>query len=281
MKAAADRLTRLRRRGASPNGAPLGSPPPPPSRRSLFSRVGYRARSFGLAALLALAALVLTVSYVRSYKRSVDASAAAAGVFVATRDIPVGTPGSALVSRKLVVRKELPRRALEPGAISAPGQVERLVAGEPIYAGEQVSVRQFEPAAQRGLRGELNGTMRAMVVPGDRNQLLSGIVRTGDRVDVVASITLAGAGGGQETIAARVILRDLPVLRAPEPPEERSRDAPSAVLGLTDRQAQKLFYALKHGNWALVLRPPAKAADSAGGADVADTVLGLRPEVPR
>jgi Flp pilus assembly protein CpaB len=277
MRLRPDNLPTFRRRGPSVNGSPLGSPPPPPSRRSLFSRLDYRARSFGLAALLALAALILTVSYVRSYKSSVDASAAPTAVLVAARDIPAGTPGSTLVTRRLVVRKELPRRALVPGAVSRPRQVGALVAGEDIYAGEQVSVRQFEPATQRGLRGELNGTMRAIVVPGDRNQLLAGIVRTDDRVDVVASLPVASGPSGREAIASRVILRDLPVLRAPAV-VEGGKTTQSAVLGLTDRQAQKLFYAMKHGNWALVLRPADGAADSGGGIDVAETVLGINTE---
>jgi len=262
------------------------------ARRSLLGtlsgRVGYRARSLILALVLAIVAVLLANGYLTSYKESVERGAAEAAVFVAARDIPEGTEGGDLVARKLVARRMVPRRGVVPGAIADLAQVRRLVASEPVYAGEQISTRRFRPAAERGLRGALRGNLRAMTVTGEGTQVLGGIVRKGDRVDVVASVKRRGAsgdGGGSqdgagasEGAAARVILRDLLVLEAPEEDAERGvgagKKGPEVVLALTDSQVQRLFFAMKNGDWSLVLRPGTEAADSPDSVETAESVLG-------
>ena len=66
-----------------------------------------------------------------------------------------------------------------------------------------------------------------------------------------------------------MILRDLEVLRAPvgggvgsAKVTSRGPDSFSAILKVTDTQVQKLYWAMKNGDWHLQLRPPVKAADS-------------------
>lgn len=269
MRLGTERLKDLRTRPAAANGS--AAPPRPPKPRG---RIGYRARTLGLAGLLALLALLLVLSYVRSYKGSVDASSATGIALVATKDIEPGTPASALA--RALRPKEVVRA---PGAVANVNQLEGLVVAEPIYAGEQVTIRRFKPAGQEGVRGELRGTGRALVVPGDRNQLLGGILRSGDRVDVLASLKR-----GDESVT-RVILTDLLVLVAGEDAEALGLGAKggggSIVLQVTDRQAQKLFYAMKNGEWSLQLRPFGRAAESPAVLDTAESVLGVKTEPSR
>jgi len=98
-----------------------------------------------------------------------------------------------------------------------------------------------------------------------------------DRVDVVASIQLSGQ---LQTAATRVVLRNLLVLQAPQSTQIGSRlgsdpNQPfSAMLAVTDSQAQKLFYVTENGKWTLELRPVSEAADSPDSVDTAQTVLG-------
>ena len=235
----------------------------------LGSRIGYRARTLGAAAALALLAVLLTSVYVQGYERRVRAGVADTEVLVAARDIPTGTPGSKLAAHGFLETRTVPRDAVVPGAIADTGDVARLVSRQPIYAGEQVTIRRFESAVQQGVRGQLSGTLRAQRVAGDPNQLLAGLIRDGDRVDVVATIPpTAGAPG-----ASRIILRDLLVLQAPsEDVTAKTTQSASAVLALTDRQAQRLFYAMKNGQWSLLLRP-VHGAESAAPADTAASVL--------
>src|SRR5581483_3997676 len=122
-----------------------------------------------------------------------------------------------------------------------------------------------------------SGNERAMTVPGASNQILAGVVKDGDRVDVLANLRyggLAGAGGargGGGGVATRVVLRDLLVLRAPSGSD--SSNGSAITLALTDTQAEKLLFVLRNGDWWLVLRPVARPADSPESVETLDSVL--------
>ncbi|MBA2460872.1 MAG: Flp pilus assembly protein CpaB [Actinobacteria bacterium] len=224
----------------------------------------YRLRNILVAVALALVAALLTSFYVTNYQRNVRSDETNVSVFVAARDIPVGTAGADLARMGLLEKSEIVRRTVVPGAISNPGQLSELVAVQPVYSGEQVSTRRFATPAERGIRAQIKGTMRAIQVPGDSNQLLSGTLRAGDRIDVVASIKL---GGNAEVYATRIVLRDIEVLKAAagvggSTKLASTNDGLSVLLAVTDTQVQKLFHVLKHGEWSFELRPPLKSNDS-------------------
>src|SRR5205085_12044028 len=116
------------------------------------------------------------------------------------------------------------------------------VLSQPLYAGEQVTVRRFQDQKAQGIVGQLKGAYRAVSVPGDANQLLAGIAKDGDHVDLVATVS---AGNSQNASATRIVLRDLLVLRAPAAPSGSSVDVgakSAAVLRVSDTQVQRLFF---------------------------------------
>lgn len=225
----------------------------------------YRVRNISIAIALALVAALLTSYYVSNFQRNVRADESNVRVFVAARDIPAGTAGEDAGRLGFLKQTEIVRRSVVPGAVSAPSQLDGLVAAQATFAGEQVSTRRFVTPAERGVRAELRGNQRAIMVPGDAFQLLAGTLRAGDRVDVVASIKLPGDG---DVRAARIVLRDIRVLKAPSGAgaDVKLTSGPggnmSALLAVTDTQVQKLFFVLENSDWTLQLRPPVKAADS-------------------
>jgi Flp pilus assembly protein CpaB len=253
--------------------------------------LSFRARNSALALGLALiAALFITMLAKKGGHGGSTLGKQIASVFVATRDIPVGTPGTDLGGR---VRTEAVRRDdVVPGAISNRNQVASLVSTERIYAGEQISTRRFQPRAEQGLRGQISGNQRAIAVAGDPNQLLVGTLQQGDHVDVVGNIKYklvnfrktrnTGNEASQDLVATRVVLRNLKVLRAPETPPGASKLSGTpqyrVILALTDNQAQKLFYVMENGDWSLQLRPGIGAADSPESVETTGSILsdGLR-----
>lgn len=246
--------------------------------------ISERARNVAIAVALALFAGMLTLFYVSNYKRHVREAEANVKVLVATANIPAGTPGADAVKRSLVEPREVAQKSLTPGSFSTPAQIKGLVATDAIYAGEQVTASRLKPANQRGVRADLKGTLRAVQVAGDPNQLLAGTLKAGDHVDVVASIKYKVVTGGDELdrVATRVILRDLLVLRtatAGAGSGVGATDAKFVQLALSDSQSQKLFFAMKNGDWTLALRPPVRSADSPESVEVVETILGdgLRP----
>jgi Flp pilus assembly protein CpaB len=235
----------------------------------------YRLRNIVIAVTLALVAALLTSFYVTNYQRNVQKDETNVEIFVAVKDIPAGTSGADAARKGMLERSEIVRRSVVPGAISNPSQLEELVATQPILAGEQVTTRRFATPAERGVRAQLKGTMRAVQVPGDQHQLLAGTLRAGDRIDVVASVKV---NPNVDIYATRIVLRDIEVLKAPAAATTdvqltASGGAVSALLAVTDTQVQKLFHVMKHGDWSLQLRPPLSANDSPESVAWVSTIL--------
>lgn len=235
----------------------------------------YRIRNVLIAVGLALVAMMLTLFYVTNYKRSVQKDASSTQVYVAARDVTAGTSGADIVKSHQLKLVSVQRKDVVPGAISNPDQISNLVLSGPLYAGEQLTVRRFSDVAAQGIRSQLKGTMRAVQIAGDGNQLLSGTLQAGDHVDLVANLRLTN----QSTAAAtRIVLRDLTVLTSPGGSAKlsggQSTGADSVILAVSDTQVQRLFYVMKNADWTLELRPVVNAADSGERIDTLNTVLG-------
>ena len=243
----------------------------------------YRARNLFAAIGLAVLAALFVGFYVTNYKRTVEHSQQHVTVWVAARDIPEGTSGSDVVSKGYLKQEQVLRQSVVPGAISSEKQVATLVAAQPTYAGEQISLARFSNEATQGIRGVLRGPMRAVQIAGDNNQTLAGTLRTGDHVDLVANVKI-GDSSSQRAVA-RIVLRDLRVLKAPGDAGVGSKlssptgTTASVLLAVTDTQVQKLFYVVRNDDWTLELRPVVKATDSPESVETQNTIVddGLSP----
>ena len=87
--------------------------------------------------------------------------------------------------------------------MTSPAQIKGLYLTQPVYAGEQLSLKRFALPSEQGVRAKLTGTQRALQVPGTTDQLLVGTLLAGDRVDVVASLK-ASAEQRRREIGCRV-----------------------------------------------------------------------------
>lgn len=234
----------------------------------------YRIRNILIAVGLALVAMLLTLFYVTNYKRSVQHSTKGVAVYVAARDLSVGTPGADIVKQHALRVENVQQRDVVPGAISSPQQVSGLILGAPVYAGEQVTLRRFSDVAAQGIRSQLKGTLRAVQVAGDPNQLLAGTLTPGDHVDLVANLRL---DSNTTSTATRIVLRNLTVLTAPNDPAlgkvSTTSGGESAILAVTDTQVQRLFFVLKNADWTLELRPVIGAVDSPERVDTLNSVI--------
>jgi Flp pilus assembly protein CpaB len=235
----------------------------------------YRIRNILIAVGLALVAMMLTLFYVSNYKRSVQKSTSGVPVYVAVKDITAGTPGAEIVKQHELRVETVQKRDVVPGAISSPSDVTGLVLAAPIYAGEQVTVRRFSDVSAQGIRAQLKGTLRAVQIAGDPNQLLAGTLQAGDHVDLVANLR---TDANTSATATKIVLRDLLVLTPPTDPSlgkvSSSNSSDSAILAVTDTQVQRLFFVLKDADWTLELRPVVGAVDSPDRIDTLNSVLG-------
>ncbi|HEU0303342.1 MAG TPA: Flp pilus assembly protein CpaB [Gaiellaceae bacterium] len=245
----------------------------------------YRVRNILIAVGLAVVAMLLTVFYVSNYKSNVRASSETISVLVAKTDIPQGTLGSQVVASKMLTTQEIPRKAFVNGTISKPEDVQGLIVTQPIYIGEQVTARRFGPLESAGVRDQLKGTYRAIQIKGNPNQILSGVLRPGDHIDVVASIKFPEEDSAKHF--SKVILRDVLVLRTSgETDSTASVVDPTGgdgwvMLRLTDAQAQKLYFVYANNDWWLALRPGLNDANSPELASIDDAVSILREGLGR
>jgi Flp pilus assembly protein CpaB len=240
----------------------------------------YRARNLFAAIGLAVLAALFVGFYVTNYKRTVEHSQQHVSVWVAARDIPEGTAGSDVVSKGYLKQEQMLRQSVVPGAISDEKQIANLVAAQPTYAGEQISLTRFSTEATQGIRGVLRGPMRAVQIAGDENQTLAGTLRTGDHVDLVANVKVDVSDSSNQRSIARIVLRNLRVLRAPDSGPGVAHLSPSTaggdsavMLAVTDTQVQKLFFVVKNDDWTLELRPLVKATDSPETVETENTIV--------
>jgi Flp pilus assembly protein CpaB len=233
----------------------------------------YRLRNIAIAVALAVLAAMMTSFYVKQQKHDIQQGQVLTTVWVAKSDIPAGTLGDDIAGQ--LASTEVAKSAVTPGAIVQPEDLAGKVSSEAIYAGEQVSLLRFSTEQEQGIRAKISGNLRAIQLPGDANQLLVGTLKAGDHVDVVGSWQLSG---NENQKVARIVLRDILVLQAPEASTESKRVTQQSgdqaiMLAVTDAQAQKLFWIFTNGDWSLSLRPTTGAADSPDGFEWSGTVL--------
>jgi Flp pilus assembly protein CpaB len=235
----------------------------------------YRVRNIFIAVALALVAGLLSLFYVANYKRHVQHSEKTVPVYVATGDIAVGTSGADIVKRHLLATSQVAQRTVVPGAISNPDQLVNLVSTQPILAEEQVTLRRFADHAELGPRAQLHGTLRALAITGDPAQLLDGVLKAGDHVDLIASFD---PKTGDTGTISRVILRNLLVLQASATTGTGGKvsggSTGSVLMAVSEqRQLQKIFWVMKNADgWSFDLRPVTNATDSPEDVESAKSV---------
>jgi Flp pilus assembly protein CpaB len=243
----------------------------------------YRVRNIVIAVVLAAMAALLTSFYVTNYKKQVQQGEELEQVWVASKDIPAGTIGKD--AAKMLTSKQVASRSVVPGAISDPQEIAEKIASQPVYSGEQVTVRRFSSVSQQGVRSKLRGNVRAVQVQGTANQMLAGTLKSGDHVDVIASFTYS-PDGDDSFEATRTILRDVEVLRVTGGPAPGAKlggglqEKFAVMLALTDAQENKLQFAMTFADdetgeepWTLDLRPVVEDSDSPESIETLYSVL--------
>jgi Flp pilus assembly protein CpaB len=234
-----------------------------------------RLRNLLLPVALAVLAVALIGAYVVSYRNSVNEGAELVKVMVAAKDIPAGTSGSAVASGGYLKTETVPRRALVPGSVVSAAPLTSMVAKDPVYQGQQVTLRQFGPISQGGIFAKFSGKQRAIAVLGKPTDLLAGTLSDGDYVDVIATAPYTYAGITRQT--TRVVLRNLLVLEAPDAGKEldvSNGEDTYVTLVMTDRQAQTMGWAMKNTDWFLALRPTSHPRNSSVTLETLRTFLG-------
>ncbi len=219
--------------------------------------IDYRFRNIVIAAVLAAAAVLLTVVYVSTARDENAAAKEQVTVYVPTRSFPIGTSGAKVAGS--LEETKVTRDAMAPKAVTSPEEIKSLYTTETVYAGEQLSLNRFVQAKEQGVIAKLVGKQRAYQLSGDSDQTLAGTLQPGNRVDIVMTVKNPS---NPNDIRSLVALRNIRVLQTQDGEGANINNpedfASAVILGVTDEQAQRLDWGVRNGEWRLQLRPVKK-----------------------
>jgi len=212
---------------------------------------------FIIALLCGLAAAVGVYLYLdrmeQTYRRTGDFTT----VVVAREPIPARTP----IKRDALAYRELPAAYVHPDAYRKIEDVIGKAATSAIIPGEQVlkSRTAMIGEASEDLALALNPGERAVSVAINEVSGVSGLLKTGDRVDVAVTFDLE-TGGETASYTSTVIqnVRVLAAKRTSASGEQREGSrSQTVVLAVTPTQAQHLVLGSERGTIRILLRSPA------------------------
>lgn len=214
------------------------------------------------AILLAAVATIALAAYIRGIEARALRGTQPVNAFVAKETIPNGTTGANVISRGLVVRTAIPRRFVAEGAIGSLDDIRDKVATATILKGEQILAGRFAvPSATRGLL-PIPEDRQAFSIEVPTSSGVSGFVRSGDRVSILAQVD-AGAPGGQADVRVQYLLQDVVVLAVGRRggaqqgigAQNQGGDKVLLTVAVTPPEAEKLAFAILQGQIYVTLKP--------------------------
>lgn len=174
-------------------------------------------------------------------------------VAVATRDIPAKTA----LTAQMFTMESVPSKYINGDAVVEPNELSGKLTTSPVYAGEQIL------SSRLSGKGDLSEGMAFIVPAGERaltisvNEVsgLAGLIKPGDRVDVLVTFE-----DGDGTVMTSTILQKIKVLATGQQmSDEGAQDIAEGIyqtvtLSVTPQQAQPLALATEKGSTRLMLR---------------------------
>jgi pilus assembly protein CpaB len=151
-----------------------------------------------LAVGAGLFAALVVLFYLRARESTLLEQAALQDVVVATRDILANTA----IDERVVELSKVPKKYVQPGAISTMADAVGRVASVPLPTGSQVSGTALQEGGREALAFEIPRGMRAVTIAISDVTGVAGLVRAGNFVDLVGIFEYgapSGSVGGQIT----------------------------------------------------------------------------------
>ncbi len=165
-------------------------------------------RAFTLALVIAFVAVFMVYTYIEDQKTElVNKYGTNVSVIVAKRDIAA----LELLDDQKVTVKTVPKSFASPGRFEKIDEIENKLSLTPIMKGEQITKpRVTVPDVNTGLSNQVSSGKRAIAIQVDEKQSVSGLIKPGDRVDVISPID--PTSGQKDMQRITTILQDVLVL---------------------------------------------------------------------
>jgi pilus assembly protein CpaB len=215
-----------------------------------------------LSLLMALAAAAFIYYYLEGLKKTYQQQDDFQAVLVATTEIPAKTQ----VTAKMVAVREMPARYISPNSCRDPEEVLGKTTRSQILPGEIVRLEKLASGkdAGEGLAFLVKPGMRAITVAVNDVSGLAGLLRPGDRVDVLGTFEAPAAAGQEKTTLTSLLVQNLEVLALSQTLEANQTSGDghtqynyrNVTLMVAPEQAQPLTLCSEKGSIRMMLRAP-------------------------
>lgn len=178
-------------------------------------------------------------------------------VLVAKADVPIGV----LLSKDLVGFKELPVDAVPEGAVTTDEEIAERALKSRAYPGQVILLAQLGEKGVLGTSIEIPKGMRLVTVPVTATMIHSGIMKPGDRVDVVLTYNTSRPGVGNQAFTKTILeyiqvfaMGDLKMGVEPNDGKGTSKEVKNVSLLVSPTQAEIMKLAESKGTIHLTLR---------------------------
>jgi pilus assembly protein CpaB len=249
------------------------------------SKVLIAAVAVILGGVAALAAFV----YLNGVQKAAEAGSTMTSVLVAAKDIQRGSSANDLLASGAAVLKKMPRRYVPEGAMSSlTGMVDRVLA-VPVSAGEVLTSARFQYPSEAGLAFNVPPGFVAVTVPVDDARGVAGLVKPGDRVAVLITVSTKNGNGDQTgyTVPGAKVLAVGRATGTESGPQRATsgggalggggtnddKAANTITLAVSSNDAQKVVFAAESGRLWLALLPTTESVAGTATVQSMSTVL--------
>jgi pilus assembly protein CpaB len=241
----------------------------------------------------AILGMILVGLYVHSQdKESKEKFGKPSTVLIASRNINE----MQVLDETMVTQESQFDKFIQPGALSDFKDIKDMVALVPIKEGEQILLTKLSPkSAETGLAVQVSASKRAMSIPVNDNTGVSKLIKPGDHVDIIGSVSYPNPDGSKQTelktllqnitilAVGEIIQNNIPTRYENDPLNQRKiavsargeKNFGTVTIEVSPEQSQILIYALAQGtDLYLTLRNPIDRAETNIGSTTLDEVLG-------
>ncbi|KJS21770.1 MAG: hypothetical protein VR72_08935 [Clostridiaceae bacterium BRH_c20a] len=208
-----------------------------------------------LAIVFGLTTAFMVLNYLQEVKKAMDDNDYVE-IAVANQDIPVNT----IVSNTMVGMKKIPSQYMHPQEFTDKDQVVGKIALAPIVVGEGfMKNRLLEQGDKKeGLAYLIPKGKRALTIPVDEVSGINGLIKPGDHVDIISTVTI---GELEQKTYTLIVLQDIEVLAVGKNIGKsenlaNTEETNTATLAVTLAEAKPLMMANQRGVIRLMLRSP-------------------------
>jgi pilus assembly protein CpaB len=211
---------------------------------------------FILALIFGLIAAYLTFSYLNQMKASMD-NREYIRIAVAARDIPADTT----ISPEMLQMKAFPSEFRNNLEILDVNEAVGKVALTDFHQGEVILSHHLIKSGERkyGLAYAISNGMRAMAVNVDEARGVAGLIKVGDRVDIIAKLNGEEGSMPPRTVVVLQGVNVLAIGSSLENAKPDSKEKPlvkTVTLAVTLEDSLRLKTAVEGGKISLILRAP-------------------------